>query len=95
VVNEKLDENIKLGTVQLEVDVLGPRGVGDNARKVDFGLLSRGKLNLHLLSGFTHTLDSYAVAREVNAVLLLELVEDMSDEGNVEVFSSKVSITIR
>lgn len=89
-----LDETLELGAGHLGVDVLGARGVGSDEGKVDVGLEGRRQLNLGLLSSLTDTLDSHAVAREVNALLSLELLDEVTDKGDIEVLTTKVSVTV-
>ena len=92
--DEGVHHLLKLRTGELGVDVLGTRGVGGNEGQVDVGLGGRGQLDLGLLGGLTDTLDSHAVAVQVDALLLLELVDKVADEGNVEVLTTKVSVTV-
>ena len=89
-----LNETLELGAGHLGVDVLGARGVGSDEGKVDVGLEGRRQLNLGLLSSLTDTLDSHAVAREVNALLGLELLDEVTDKGDIEVLTTKVGVTV-
>jgi hypothetical protein len=92
--DESADELLELRTGELEVDVLGSGSVGGDVGKVDVGLSGRGKFDLGLFSGFTDTLDSHTVLGEVESRLLLELGDDVVDEGDVEIFSSQMSVTV-
>jgi hypothetical protein len=92
--DEGLNESLELGTGHLLVDVLGSGSISSDERQVDVGLESRGQLHLGLLSGLTDTLDSHAVTGQVNTGVLLELGNEVADEGNVEVLSSEVSVTV-
>lgn len=92
--DEGLNETLELGAGHLGVDVLGARGVGSDEGKVDVGLEGRRQLNLGLLSSLTDTLDSHAVAREVNALLGLELLDEVADKGDIEVLTTKVGVTV-
>lgn len=89
-----LNQTLELGAGHLGVDVLGAGGVGGDEGKVDVGLEGRRQLNLGLLSGLTDTLDGHAVAGKVDALLGLELLDEVTDEGNVEVLTTKVSVTV-
>jgi len=93
-VDEGTDELLKLGTGHLAVDVLRARGVGGDEGEVDVGLGSRRKLNLGLLGGLTDTLDGHAVTGKVDALLVLELLDEVADEGDIEVLTTKVSVTV-
>jgi hypothetical protein len=92
--NEGVDEGLELGTEELEVDVFGARGVHSDEGEVDLGLSGGRKLNLGLLSGFTNTLDGHSIAREVDTSILLEFGKDVLDEGDVEVLTTKVSVSV-
>ena len=81
--DEGVHHLLKLRTGELGVDVLGTRGVGGNEGQVDVGLGGRGQLDLGLLGGLTDTLDSHAVAVQVDALLLLELVDKVADRKSV------------
>lgn len=92
--DQRVDKLLKLRPGKLAVDVLWSRGVGSDERQVDVGLLGRGQLDLGLLSSLADTLDSHAVAGEVNALSLLELLDEVADEGNIEVLTTKVGVTV-
>jgi hypothetical protein len=63
--------------------MLGTRGIHANEREVDLGLSSGGEFDLCLLCGFADMLDNYGVTREIETGVLLELGENVLDEGNV------------
>jgi hypothetical protein len=92
--DESTDELLELRSGELEVDVLGSRSVGGDVRKVDVGLGGRGELDLGLLGSLTDTLNGHSVLGEVESRLFLELSDDVVDEGDVEIFSSEVSVTV-
>jgi hypothetical protein len=92
--DEGLDQTLELSAGHLGVDVLRAGSVGGDEGKVDVGLEGRRQLNLGLLGGLTDTLDGHAVAREVDALLGLELLDKVTDEGDVEVLTTKVSVTV-
>lgn len=93
-VNQGTNEALELGTGHLGVDVLGSGRVGSDEWKVDVGLEGRRKLNLGLLGGLTDTLDSHAVTRQIDTLLLLELLNKVTDKGDIEVLASKVGVTV-
>jgi hypothetical protein len=92
--DEGLDQTLELSAGHLGVDVLRAGSVGGDEGKVDVGLEGRRQLNLGLLGGLTDTLDGHAVAREVDALLGLELLDEVTDKGDVEVLTTKVSVTV-
>lgn len=92
--DQRVDESLKLGTGQLGVDVLGSRSIGSDERKVDIGLDCGGELHLRLLSSLTDTLNSHAVSREINAAVLLELLDEVADKNDIEVLPTKMGVSI-
>lgn len=92
--DEGIDELLELSTGHLGVDVLGAGSVGSDEGQVDVGLERRGKLDLGLLGGLTDTLDGHAVARDIDALLLLELLDEVADEGDIEVLTTKMGVTV-
>ena len=92
--DERVHHLLKLSAAELGVDVLGTGSVGSDERQVNVGLRRRRKFNLCLLSSLTNTLDGHAVAVQVNALLLLELVDKVADQGDVKIFSAKVRVTV-
>lgn len=93
-VDERLDERLELGSGQGGVDVLGSISGSGDVRQRDVGLRSRRQLNLGSLSGLSDSLDGHSVLLQVNAVRLLELVDDVVDENDVEIFTTQVSVTV-
>ena len=79
---------------QLHLQVLGARGVGRHKRQVDLGLEQRGKLHLGLLGGFLEPLQRHLVARQVDAVLFLELAHDPVDDALVDVVPAQVRVAV-
>lgn len=92
--DKRVNEGLELSPSHLHVDVLRTGGIGGDEGKVDIGLEGRRKLNLGLLNGLTDTLDGHAVTADVDAVILLELLDDIADKGDVKVLTTKVSITV-
>jgi hypothetical protein len=45
-------------------------------------------------SGLADTMDRHAVGRETDALLLLELVHDVSHESDVEVLAAEMRVTV-
>ena len=92
--NERVNQGLELSTGHLQVDVLGAGGVSSDEGQVDLGLEGRGQLDLGLLSGLTDTLDGHAVTTKVETRLLLELADNVTDEVDVEVLTTEVSVTV-
>ena len=70
--------------------VLGRRDEG----QVDVRCHRRGQLHLRLLGGLFQALKRHRVLREVDALILLELLNEPVDDALVEVVTSQVSVTI-
>jgi hypothetical protein len=92
--NKRTDKSLELGSGQLGVDVLRAGGVSSDERKVDLGVGGGRQLGLGLLNGLSDSLDGHSVTREVNAVVLLELVNKVSDKNDIEILTTKVSVTV-
>ena len=92
--DERVHHLLKLRAGELGVDVLGTGSVGSDEGQVDVGLRGGRQLDLGLLGGLTDTLDGHAVAVQIDTLLPLELVDKVADESDVEVFTSKVSVTV-
>ncbi len=81
--DERTNQRLQLGTEDLEVDVFGSTSIRNDESKVDLGSLRRRHLDLHLLDGFTDTLDSHVILAQVNTILL-EFVQYVFDESGIE-----------
>lgn len=93
-VDERLDEGLELGPGHGQVDVLGSVGGGGDIRQGNVGLGGRRQLDLGSLSGLSDTLDSHSVLGQLDALGLLELGQQVIDDGNVKVFTTQVSVTV-
>mmetsp|Transcript_1006 Transcript_1006/g.2232 ORF Transcript_1006/g.2232 Transcript_1006/m.2232 type:complete len:181 (+) Transcript_1006:1224-1766(+) len=74
--------------------MLRARGVGGEEGKVDVGLGSEGELALGLLGGLAQALDHEPVLGDVEARVLLELVDKVLKDGLIEVLSAQVSVSV-
>lgn len=96
--NGALDKGIhhglELSTGKLDVDVLGTGGISSDEGKVDVGLERRRKLDLGLLSGLADSLDGHAVTGEINVGVLLELLNDVADERDIKILTTKMGVTV-
>ena len=77
---------------QVDVEVLGPGGVGGDEGQVDGGLGDRRKLHLGLLGSLEQALQRLGVVAQVDAVGLLELVGQVVDDAAVEVVAAEVGV---
>lgn len=93
-VNKRLDNGFETSTGKVKVDVLRTLRGSSNVRKRDVGGAGRRQLALGLLGSFPNSLNSHSVARNVNTSLLLELSQDVVDKSNVEVFTTKMGVTV-
>ena len=92
--DDRLDHLLELRAGELEVQVLGARGVRGDERQVDLGLHRRGELDLGLLAGLLEPLHRHLVAREVDALVLLELVDEPVDDPLVDVVAAEVGVAV-
>ena len=74
--------------------MLGTAGVSGDIGQVDFGLGSRGQLDLRLFGGLFEALQGELVLLQVDAVLFLELVGQIFDEAHVEIFTAQEGVAI-
>ena len=74
--------------------MLGTRLVGRDERQVDVGLLGAGQLHLGLLGGFLEPLQRHGVLRQVDALVLLELVHQPVDDPLIEVVTTEVGVSV-
>ena len=92
--NEGVNQGLELSTGHLLLDVLSAGSISADERQADLSLEGRGQLNLGLLGGLTDTLDGHAVTRQVNAGGLLEVLDDVTDQSDIEVLTTQVSVTV-
>ena len=74
--------------------MLRARGVGGDEGQVDLGLRRRGQLDLGLFGRFLQALQRELVLGQVDALLLLELVGQIVDEAQVEVFAAEEGVAV-
>jgi hypothetical protein len=68
--------------------------VCSDVRQVHVGLLSGRKLDLRFFCGFFQALHRQRVVTQVNALIFLELVNEVVDQTAIEVFTTQVGITV-
>ena len=93
--DQVLDERLELGARELDVQVLRARRIGRHIRQVDVGLHAVRQLDLRLLGGFLQALEREHVLAEVDALLLLELADDVVDDPLIEVFAAQEGVAVR
>src|SRR5207249_6402427 len=76
-------------------EVLRARLIRRDEREVHLGLHRRRKLDLRLLRSFLETLEGLAVVPQVDALILLELLDEPIDDPLVEVVAAEVGVTVR
>ncbi len=89
-----LDQRLELGPGDFHDQVLRPAGIGGDIGQVDLGLGGRAELDLGLLGGLFQALQSQHVVLQIDALLFLELVDDVVDQALVEVLTTQEGIAI-
>ena len=69
--------------------------VRGDERQIDLGLLRRAQLDLRLLRGFLEPLQSLPIVAQVDALVLLELVDEPVDHTLVKVIAAEVRVAVR
>ena len=77
-----------------DLQVLGPRGIGRDEGQIDVGTLGRRELLLGLFAGLLEPLQGHRVFAEIDALLLLELIGHVIDQGLVEVVAAEVGVAV-
>ena len=92
--DQVVHQRLQLGAGQLDVQVLGTCGIGGDVGQVDVGLCGVRQLDLGLFSSFLQALQSQHVLGQINALFLLELVDDVVDDALVEVFAAQEGVAV-
>ncbi|MDG5978308.1 NAD-specific glutamate dehydrogenase [Hydrogenophaga taeniospiralis CCUG 15921] len=87
-------QGFELGARELEVQVFRARRVGGDVGQVQIGRGRAGELDLGLLGGFLQALQGQHVLGQVNALLFLELANDVVDDALVEVFAAQEGVAV-
>ena len=82
-------------TRQLDVHVLRPGGIGGDKRQVDLRGASGRELCLRLLGCLAQALDGQLVPRQINRLFFLELILEVSQKKDIEIFTAQKSIAVR
>ena len=89
------NELLELGARELELQVLRARGVRGDEGQVDFRLERRRELDLRPLRGLLEPLERHLVRREIDALVLFELLDHPVDDALVQVVAAEMSVSIR
>ena len=92
--HQVVGELLELGAGESEAEVFGPAGVGGEVRQGDIGGLRAGQFDLGALRRLLEPLQRHAVLGEVDALLLLELGDEMVDHPLIEVIAAQVRIAV-
>ena len=93
-IHQVLDQRFQFGAGQFHIEMLRAAGVRRHVRQVDLGLLAGGQLDLGLLGGFLQTLQGQRIVGQVDAALLLELLDQVVDDPHVEVLTAQEGIAV-
>src|SRR3546814_3031638 len=90
--DQVLDQRLELGPGQLDVQVLRAGGIGRHVRQVDLGLLRAGQLDLGALGRVLQALQGERILAQVDALVLVELVDQVVDDALVEVLAAEEGV---
>ena len=74
--------------------MLRPRAVRSDVGEVHFRLLARGQLDLRLLRRFLQALLGERILAQINAIRVLELLGEVVDKQDVEIFPPEEGIAV-
>src|SRR5690625_1366476 len=86
--NEILDQCLKLGTADFQVQVLGTRLISSDIGQVDLCLLGRRKFDLGLFSSFFETLQCQDILGQIDTTVFFELFDDVVNDALVKVLAT-------
>ena len=92
--HEVFNKALKLRTGEFDVEVLRTCRVSRDERKVHFVLRRRRQFFFGFLSFVFQTLKRHFVSFQVDAVLFFELISQIVDDTNVEVFTTKEGVAV-
>ncbi|EKQ63152.1 putative NAD-specific glutamate dehydrogenase [Xanthomonas citri pv. malvacearum str. GSPB1386] len=87
-------QRFELGTGQLDVEVLGARGIGGDVRQVHFGLLAGRQLDLGALCGVLQALQRQRILAQIDTLILVEFIDQVLDDAVVEIFAAQEGVAI-
>src|SRR5207248_3138204 len=92
--HEISDELLELAARERDDEVLRAGLIRRDERQVDLGLHRGRELDLRLLGGLLQTLECLPVVAQIDALVLLELVDEPVDDPDVEVVTAEVGVTV-
>ena len=92
--DQVLDHGLELCPCQVDVQVLGPGGIGRDVGQVDLGLLPRGQLDLRLLGRLLEPLHRQRILADIDAAFLLELRRQVVDDALVEILAAEEGVAV-
>ena len=93
--DEIADELLELAPGERDDEVLRTGLVRRDERQVDLGLHRRAELDLRLLRGLLEPLEGLAIVPQIDALVLLELLDEPLDDALVEVVAAEVRVAVR
>ena len=92
--DQLFDQRLELGARQLDVQMFRTGGIGRDVRQIDVGLLARRQLDLRLLCRVLQALQREHILAEIDALLFLELADDVIDDALIEVFTAEERVAV-
>ena len=86
---------LEAGPRELHLQMLGTGGIGRDERQIDLGFKQSGELHFGLFGRFLETLERHLVAREIDAVFLLEFGHNPVDDALVDIVAAQVGVAVR
>ena len=93
-VDQVLDELLELGPRELQGQVLRAGLVRGDVGQVDVGARRARELDLGLLRGLAQPLQRHRILGEIDALVLLELGDQIVDHALVEVVAAQVGVAV-
>jgi len=88
------DQRFQPGTRDPYIQMLRASGVGGNEGQIHFGFQGRGQLHFGFLCGILQSLQRHFVLAQIDALILFELVGQIVDQAQIEIFSAQVRVAV-
>jgi hypothetical protein len=92
--DQVVDELLELRAREPQVQVLRPGRVRRDVRQVDLGLGHGRELDLRLFGGLLQALHRHRVLGEIDALVLLELFDEVAHDPVVDVVAAQVRVAV-
>ena len=89
-----VDQLFKFRAGQLHDQMFRPIGVSGDEGQIDFGFLRRREFDLGAFRRFFQALEGHPVLAKINALILLELIDQPIHDALVEVVAAKIGIAV-